>query len=368
MKKKRDKRARKVPQPKIVAPDRTASTNVKPLEPLIVRVHFPFIPPGTPADEAEKTLAPYRKAWRELQRRQLRLVDTVMRRIRRSDDTNSNDKKQLAQDALELAIALGIDVDKIQADPPDVAVIERQLLRKRKWKYAEAYLSHALKVLVHAAVEEKDDEAAVALASMVQKGVALLAFTCAGVPDLFKAYASQIGKWPTLVDRKGRADAWVPKLLARINLAADTIEPRIRDAQGGSEAREWARAILDALEHTRRNINGPPYVRDMSRLLQQEAAVTLQPVPAWVRRCAKLPPFGPNMATLDAWKATGAEMLKTECPDFHKHKDWDRFAARWKNMSEREKAGRILDGIKDAMETLAGARASKRHPQQNFPA
>ena len=31
-------------------------------------------------------------------------------------------------------------------------------------------------------------------------------------------------------------------------------------------------------------------------------------------------------------------------------------------MSEREKANRILDMIKDAMETLAGARPSKRTP------
>jgi hypothetical protein len=55
-------------------------------------------------------------------------------------------------------------------------------------------------------------------------------------------------------------------------------------------------------------------------------------------------------------------MLKTECPEFHKHKDWDRFKARWEKnaMSEREKANRILDLIKDAMDTLAGARPSKR--------
>jgi|GEM_PF-3850153 len=175
-------------------------------------------------------------------------------------------------------------------------------------------------------------------------------------------YASKIEKWPTLVDHKGKADAWLPKLLARISLAADTIKPRIRDAQGGSEAREWARAILDTLERTRRKINGPPYIRDMLKLLEKEAAVTFQPVPGWVRRCGKLPPFGPDKATLDAWKATGAEMLRTECGDFHKHKDWDRFKKRWElnDIRESEKATRILDSIKKAMDTLAGARPSKR--------
>ena len=58
----------------------------------------------------------------------------------------------------------------------------------------------------------------------------------------------------------------------------------------------------------------------MLGLLEREAAVTIQPVPDWVRTCATLASFGPDKTTLAAWKAIGTAMLRTECPDFHKHK------------------------------------------------
>jgi hypothetical protein len=61
-------------------------------------------------------------------------------------------------------------------------------------------------------------------------------------------------------------------------------------------------------------------------------------------------------------------MLKEQCPDFHMHKDWDRFAARWLNKrSERDKGSDILGLIKSAMDTLASARPSKRNPPSDSP-
>jgi len=370
------------PQAKIsnrqsAVPNTRPPAAVKPLTPLLVKLNYPFFPPGTSADEKQKVLASHNEVRSELVRRQLRLVDVVSERIRQLDDMPENNTPEFTQDVLDLAQTYGIDIQKALADAasapkddpsgtsgknlsPKISAINRELLRRRKWQATHWYLGYCLKTLVHAVVEEKNEEAAVALADMAQKSVAFLSLASAICPDLFKQYASRVESWPALVDHTGVAPDWVAQLTTKINLAADTIKPRIKNAQGGSEARDWAQAILETLEQTRKNIQGPPAIPHMERLLEKEVAVTFSPIPEWAMRCKTLPAFGPDKATLNTWKEVGAMMLRTEYPEFAKHKDWDRFNMRWKNMGGREKATRIVDGIKDAMETLAGARPRKR--------
>ena len=350
----------------------------KPLTPLIVRLNYPFFPPGTSHDERQKTLGPYDQARSELIRRQLWLVDAVNERIRRLDEMPETNTPEFTQDVLCLAQSYGIDIEKALADAaaapqdappsgtsgnhlaPATAAINRELLKRRKWEKSNWWLKQCLMTLTQAVVEDNNAEAAVALANLAQLSVTLLAAACAMHPEVFIPYASKVSSWPMPVDHKGQMDPALLKLLANINFARDTLETRIKEAQGGSEAREWARVILDTLERTRNNIQGPPSIPHMERLLEKDAAVTFSPIPEWALRCEKLPAFGPDKATLEAWKEVGAMMLRVEYPEFAKHKDWDRFKMRWKNMPESEKASRILDGIKKAMDTLAGARPRKQ--------
>ena len=150
---------------------------------------------------------PYRVTWQEFHRRLLRLVDTVVGRINRLDDLNSNVKKQVTADALELAMAYGIELDKIRTTSRDLAAIKQAFIQRRKWRHTDAYLSHWLKTLYHAAVEQENEEAAVALANMVRTGVVMLYAACAAAPDLFKPYARKVVSWPLLVNYKGKSGA-----------------------------------------------------------------------------------------------------------------------------------------------------------------
>jgi hypothetical protein len=103
----------------------------------------------------------------------------------------------------------------------------------------------------------------------------------------------------------------------------------------------------------------PSFERDLRVILEKELAsgqATIAPVPQWARDCAHLDVFNANTLP-DSWK-TGKAMLRQQCPDFHEHKDWKHYAARWAGLQKGVIQNRILDLIKSALENLANASAN----------
>jgi hypothetical protein len=288
------------------------------LPPLTVKPWFPFLPPGTPVEKQRQETLAFTNILLELERR-----------------------KRL----LNLA-------------PPEIDRVLKPALDDPKGPIAE--LRHGIDKLCEVAVKEKDGTAAWHLANELLTGIEKLHRLCVHLPDTLKWFTPGLKHWPGVVDRKGKPTVHTEEALKAIKLGANTIRSRMEDAQGGSEAREWARAIIETLEYTRRYLADVcNYGEDVKTLLKERSAVTILPVPDWARRCAKLPPFAPDKATLDAWKEVGLAMLRDQCPDFHKPPNWETRAATWDGMRESRKKAVILDGILKAMDTLAGARRSK---------
>ena len=204
-----------------------------------------------------------------------------------------------------------------------------------------------------------DEEAIKELASHAEVATTLLGWIERFYPAQCRNAARHQVGWAVLA----RTDAdWAQEAAKRIRAldlgsGAAFLCSRFRSTRGTDEnypARQWAKAVVRALEETRWRFLVYSSCQEGMQEVVRSKGWRIAPLPNWVEIGSKLPVFSQD--SVGAWAKVIRTMIREEMPEFHLHDDWKNqrrsAEARGRN-STGEIQNAILDDITSALKRIA---------------